>query len=578
MISSLARFGGLTATYYTSVYNPSSATVFGVPSSNSLQNNVVDFSIASRSILPFGAATTGTARWQGFIQPSKAAQYTFYVSVKDATERVQVWIDNNLVATYPGSGTEFSATFGFGIANALYDIDVIYYAGTGSVPRGISLKWQSLGSFNTSDNCVKAVIPSTALWSRHDIENVDIPNGDASSTKNWMFVSDADTVERKLFVHPAVGCASMSTAVGDALTIATAGRPGTFTIFAKDMWQNSRSIESDMVWVSTAFGSGGVPTVLAAVTNVFSSTVSGHTSTGFTTSAAHGLAVSDSIRFSVPNFVTQKLPPGLSPNTFYYIKTVGTATTFEVSATKGDVAVDPGTFGTTFAVETNAYRVSYTINAAKQFSSFAKSANYNSMNSPFSLTVAPHRQCGTQSTVFGSGISSAMFNSVTAFTIVARDFYGNRRTISNDGSGDDIYLSSVVYSSVPSPAPWSYSSADSIASFTNSAQGTYATSGASATYIVQATTISGPGSGAVFQVIIGTGGLAKEPVLLVGGYGYSSTIPSVLKLFKEQYGTPATGDITITVASVAAKQGLSAVMVQNPVEATNVADGTYSGG
>jgi hypothetical protein len=57
-----------------------------------------------------------------------------------------------------------------------------------------------------------------------------------------MFVSDADAVERKLFVHPAVGCASMSTAVGDALTIATAGRPGTFTIFAKDMWQNSRSI------------------------------------------------------------------------------------------------------------------------------------------------------------------------------------------------------------------------------------------------------------------------------------------------------------------------------------------------
>jgi hypothetical protein len=332
-----------------------------------------------------------------------------------------------------------------------------------------------------------------------------------------------------------------------------------------------------MVWVSTAFGSGGVPTVLAAVTNVFSSTVSGHSGTGFTTSAAHGLAVSDSIRFSVPNFVTQKLPSELSPNTFYYIKTVGTATTFEVSATKTGVAVDPGTFGTTFAVETNAYRVSYTINAAKQFSSFAKSANYNSMNSPFSLTVAPHRQCGTQSTVFGSGISSAMFNSVTAFTIVARDFYGNRRTISNDGSGDDIYLSSVVYSSVPSPAPWSYSSADSIASFTSSPQtGTYGTGGVSATYIVQATTISGPGSGSVFQVIIDAGGLVMQPTLLVGGYGYSTA--STLKLFKEQFGTPAMGDIAITVASVAAKQGLSAVMVQNPVEATNVADGTYSGG
>jgi len=222
------------------------------------------------------------------------------------------------VATYSG-GAEFSATFGFGLANSLYDIDVIYYAGTGSVDRGISLKWQSLGSFNAADNAVKAVIPSTALWSRHDVENMDIPNGDASATaKNWMLVSAADAIERKLFVHPAVGCASMSTAAGNALTLATAGLPATFTIFAKDMWQNSRSIESDMVWVSTAFGSGGVPTVQAAVTNVLSSTVNAiNAGTGtFTTASAHGLAVGDSIRFSVSNFVTNKLPTRSAPTLF----------------------------------------------------------------------------------------------------------------------------------------------------------------------------------------------------------------------------------------------------------------------
>jgi hypothetical protein len=564
------------------VYNPSNANQFGTPSSTSLQNNVVDFSVAASGDLPFVGATTGTARWQGFIQPSKAAQYTFYVSVKHTSEKVQIWIDNNLVATYSGVGTELSATFGFGLANSLYDIDVIYYAGTGSVDRGISLKWQSLGSFNAADNAVKAVIPSSALWSRHDVENMDIPNGDASATaKNWMFVSAADAIERKLFVHPAVGCASMSTAAGNALTLATAGLPATFTIFAKDMWQNSRSIESDMVWVSTAFGSGGVPTVQAAVTNVLSSTVNAISSGTFTTASAHGLAVGDSIRFSVSNFVTHKLPTALSPNTFYYVVTVASATTFQISTTLGGAASTSITYVTDFSVETNAYRVSYTINAAKQFSSFAKSANYNAMSSPFSLTVAPHRQCGTQSTVFGSGISSAMFNSVTAFTIVARDFYGNRRTISNDGTGDDVYLASVVYSSVPSPAPWSHSSSGSVATFSAALQtGSYSGGAVAATYIAQATTIASTGSGAVFQVKVdGSGVVVAAPTLLVGGYGYSSSsVPaSTLKLFKEQYGSSSNGDITITVTGITVTQGLSAVMVSNPVAPTTVTDGTYTG-
>jgi hypothetical protein len=552
----------------------------------------VDFSVASGTTLPSLSTQTGTWRWQGFVQPSKAAQYTFYVTRKHSSESCKLWIDNNLIMTVTGATLEVSATFGFGLANALYDVDVIYYTSTSGQDRGISLMWQSLGSPVPADNAIKAVIPSTALWSRHDIENMDIPNGDASATaKNWMYTSSADAVERKLFVRPTTGCASMSTAVGLALTLATAGQPATFTIFSKDMWQNSRSIQSDMVWVGTAFGSGGVPTVLASVTNIQSSTVTGVASGVFTTAAAHGLTVGDSIQFSVPNFVNQKLPTQLSPNTYYFVHSLGStpATQFLVSTTRGGAAITTVTYVTDFFVETNAYRVSYTINAAKQFSFFAKSSNFNAMNSPFSLTVAPHRQCGTQSTVFGNGISSAAFNSVTAFTIVARDFYGNRRTISNDNAPtDDVYLASILYSSVPSPAPWSYNAVGSISAGGFTFTPTPDTSGSAVTftYTVQATTTASTGSGAVFQVALDSGKALKSVTLLVGGYGYTGSSSSVLKLFKESFGTPAFGDITITVGTVGTLPGLSAVMVTTPCPSgagcnnavpTAVGDGTYSG-
>jgi hypothetical protein len=296
----------------------------------------------------------------------------------------------------------------------------------------------------------------------------------------------------------------------------------------------------------------------------------------------------------VANFVDRKLPSELLPNTYYYVTTVASSTTFQVSASIGGSAISPVTFVTEFSVETNAYRVSYSVNVAKQFSFFAKSSNYNAMNSPFSLAVVPHRQCGTQSTVFGSGISSALFSSVTAFTIVARDFYGNRRTIANDqivsGTPNDVYLASVIYSSVPSPAPWSYSAQNSVTTVVFTAPGSFPGADAFTTYTVQATTISGTGSGAVFSVKVDNSQHHLfQPVLLVGGYGYSSASgsASVLKLFKESFGSPPAGDITMTVSGVAFSAGLSAVMVTPPCISpvspcrnavpTSVGDGTYTG-
>ena len=101
---------------------------------------------------------------------------------------------------------------------------------------------------------------------------------------------------------------------------------------------------------------------------------------------------------------------------------------------------------------------------------------------------------------------------------------------------------------------------------------------------------AGSGSGAVFSVKVDNSQQRLfEPVLLVGGYGYSSAVgsASVLKLFKESFGSPPAGDITMTVSGVAFSAGLSAVMVTHPCISpvdpcrnavpTSVGDGTYTG-
>jgi hypothetical protein len=105
---------------------------------------------------------------------------------------------------------------------------------------------------------------------------------------------------------------------------------------------------------------------------------------------------------------------------------------------------------------------------------------------------------------------------------------------------------------------------------------------------VQATTIQGTGSGAVFEVKVDAAGV-RTPVLLIGGYGYTAGgTPSILKLFKESFGSHAAGDITVTVTGLlASSPGLSAVMVTSPCTSpidpcrnavpTSVGDGTYTG-
>jgi hypothetical protein len=75
------------------------------------------------------------------------------------------------------------------------------------------------------------------------------------------------------------------------------------------------------------------------------------------------------------------------------------------------------------------YIASYTAENAKVYDMFVKYGSENIKGSPFTTTIKPSNTCGTKSTIQGTGLTAASISpSKSAFTIQARDQYGNAKT------------------------------------------------------------------------------------------------------------------------------------------------------
>jgi hypothetical protein len=273
VVTSLARIGGLSASYYSA--KPVDAAAAGHFGLAIAANTVtVDFSTANYQSTPPGgfpamSANYAFIRWQGFVQPSKAAQYTFSVALasSDSAEIMTVWIDNTRVLRAVGNvATSKAATFGFGLANALYDIHITFESrAAAAADSGASLNWESLGSFTASDNVIKQIVPTSRLYSRQDVGNTYQlnPSGNTSPGGPEPRSTPAST---SLTVHASIGCATKSVSNGNFLTLATAGGVAMFSISGRDSYQNDRTINSDMPFTVSLYGSGGSPTIQALMT------------------------------------------------------------------------------------------------------------------------------------------------------------------------------------------------------------------------------------------------------------------------------------------------------------------------
>jgi hypothetical protein len=133
---------GLLATYYTSITDVSS---FSQNSNSVVVVPGVDFSAATGN--PFPNSCT-SARFRGFIFPSQAEMYTFFLVHKNVNDRAKLWIDGTLLFdSWDSNPTslEFSAKFTFHSANIPFDLHLVYkQVGDPGQSKGLTLKWQHI--------------------------------------------------------------------------------------------------------------------------------------------------------------------------------------------------------------------------------------------------------------------------------------------------------------------------------------------------------------------------------------------------------------------------------------------------
>lgn len=362
VVTSLVNSGGLEATYYDAnpVVEPGTAANYDLTTGTGRTTRVdmtVDWSgVPGGTVRPSATLVDAdwSVRWVGFVRPSRASQYTFHVHLgaDHATaakgERVKLWVDNSIIIQQwtSLSASRPSGTMGFSKGNGYYDISMLYRCVDGATNGcGYSLLWENTATGVARDDTQKGKIPSTRLFQRYDVPNTGLT---CSGTPCINKDTSGPTKHTTMQIMPSVTCASQSTANGDQLSLRTAGVAASFTIQAKDAYENTREDTSASFTVDL-FGSGGSP--------IYNGGVSGAT------------------------------------------------------ASSGN------------------YIASYTAENAKVYDLFVKYGSENLKGSPFTTTIKPSNTCGTKSTIQGTGLTAASISpSKSAFTIQARDQYGNAKT------------------------------------------------------------------------------------------------------------------------------------------------------
>ncbi len=290
---------GLFATYYASVPIGSSQ----VGGSNAVKSMVeeqgIDWSISGRTNRPYdGSLPIGSfsTRWLGFIIPSRTDEYTFTAQLYGSwltAERVTLWIDGQTIIDQWSSlsSSKPSATMSFPVADQYYNILVNYKSvDSNQSDKGISLAWNSMGGFlpligrpvpNISE-LVNYSVPSPtrlrpartvsmtqrddySIWDR-DTYDPNAPfnqNPSVLRTGSWDRLSGCprspgsrayslcrgqglrENFPALVDVKPGTLCATTSSVLGPALSIATAGVTRTFTLTARDSYDNQRDALDD---------------------------------------------------------------------------------------------------------------------------------------------------------------------------------------------------------------------------------------------------------------------------------------------------------------------------------------------
>jgi len=284
---------------------------------------VVDWSGASATDRPYPDSVTDgqfAVRWMGFVKPSRTDEYTFHVPLAIAgatSERVRLWVDDLLIidqwASMGSSTSAPSGTIRFPTGNEYYNIQLDYkVVRVDQASRGLALWWENYAdrlpalygrsNANASDAVSKGLIRSDRLFQSlvtsevkrddRDIWETDyydpaqgwvhedrgVPRtaqwaktngcpsswGTATRGNNLRYLEcrGQGTWEHEVLrvdVRAAALCAATSNVLGVALTISTAGITRTFTLTARDAYDNQRDSTDDSFIARATLNDGSDP-------------------------------------------------------------------------------------------------------------------------------------------------------------------------------------------------------------------------------------------------------------------------------------------------------------------------------
>ena len=185
----------------------------------------VDFDVGDSTPNEYVGIVDGfSIQWQGFVKPQYAEDHTFTAMVAEKDERIKVWLDDQWIIdqwssldTLTPSGTLWL------VGDLLYDLKVQYKEISGQ--SSAAIMWQS-------PSMSQHIIPSSRLFA-----SADHIAGSPFSTS----------------VFPARTSGVLSTAMGQGLSLATAGVPASFTIQALDHLGNVKTTSDDVFVVRARF-------------------------------------------------------------------------------------------------------------------------------------------------------------------------------------------------------------------------------------------------------------------------------------------------------------------------------------
>jgi len=171
-------------------------------------------STPSTNIFSARCGALNSARWEGSVSARFSETYTYHAEVESAGERVRLWVEDRWIidewtslSSLTPSGTLFMAK------DILVDVGVVYREGPSSSAKGsMTLKWSS---------------GSEPLMPVHTDRLFSLGSHVRGSPFN-------------LAIFPARTCGSVTGALGQGLSLATAGIAARLTILAKDHLGNMR--------------------------------------------------------------------------------------------------------------------------------------------------------------------------------------------------------------------------------------------------------------------------------------------------------------------------------------------------